>query len=367
MPGFFGEFPPGGEFMSAFSTIGEFLDQTGTRFRVFDMGRRVEKIPRDEFARFEAGKSPYPYPLQQHAWLGILGWNPDEPEERIIWFLKLGLDETGMLSLAARDDFLRRVVAAAEDRARAREEGVEEAETSADAMEDNPHGFKPKEERMAVFHAKALKSLGLPPSRYFEHARDYFAGKPGWDQWAFVGLQGIADFAARLDEDDHEALLAAAVPHLPDSPLQALCHALENSRFGIALAESLAQRLRAELEGDGRPDVVASIVRGLSHCQAGGLRRQLLTEVLETPVGSDVNVLAAIAGRSWADLGEPDVGQRFVEALARSKGGQEAFNHIMADLLFIPGMREPLLAYLRNPERSSELARAMGALFQGIS
>jgi hypothetical protein len=350
--------------MSAFSSIGEFLEQTGTRFRVFDMGRRVEKIPREEFARFEAGEAPYPYPMQQHAWLGILGWNPDEPEERIIWFLKLGLDETGMLSLAARDDFLRRVVAAAEDQARAREAGEE---PPADALEDNPHGFKPKEDRMAVFHAKALKSLGLAPSRFFEHARDYFAGKPGWDQWAFVGLQGIADFAARLDEDEHETLLAAAIPHLPESPLQALCHALENSRFSITLAEPLAQRLRAELEGQGRPEVIASLIRGLSHCQAAGLRRQLLTEVLEGPAGREVEVLAAIAGRSWADLQAPEVGQAFVEALARSKGGQEAFNHIMADLLFIPGMREPLLSYLRNPERSAELAQAMGALFRGLA
>jgi len=353
--------------MSAFSTIGEFLEQTGTHFRVFDMGRRVEKIPRKEFARFEAGEAPYPYPLQQHAWLGLLGWNPGEPEERFIWFIKLGLDETGRLSLAARDDFLRRVVAAAEEKARAREQGEEESGAAGDAMEDNPHGFKPKEERMAAFHAKALKSLGLPPSRFFEHAREYFTGKPGWDQWAFVGLQGIADFAARLDEDDHEALLAKAIAHLPESPLQAVCHALENSRFSLALAEALAERLRAELKGEGRADIVASLIRGVSNTRASGLRQQLLGEVLRSPLGSNVEVLAAIAGRSWADLREPEVGQRFVEALARSEGGQEAFNHVMADLMFIPGMREPLLTYLRNPERSPELARAMGALFQAFS
>jgi len=352
--------------MSQFSTIGEFLEQTETRYRIFDMGRRVEKIPREEFARFESGAAPYPYPLQQHAWLGILGWNPEEPEERFIWFLKLGLDETGRLSLAARDDFLRRVVASAEEQARAREAGEEET-APADAMEDNPHGFKPKEERMAIFHAKVLKSLGLPPSRFFEHARDYFAGKPGWDQWAFVGLQGIADIIARLDEDDHEQVVANAIAHLPESPLQALCHALENSRFSITLAEPLAERLRAELDGEKRADIVASLIRGLSNTRAAGLRQQVLTKVLESPLGTNVEILAAIAGRSWADLHEPEVGQRYVEALARSEGGQEAFNHVMADLLFIPGLREPLLSYLRNPERSPELAQAMGNLFQAFS
>ena len=54
------------------STLLEFLTSTGARLRLFDMGRRVVKIPHDHFLRFEKNQLPYPTPLQQQAWLALL-------------------------------------------------------------------------------------------------------------------------------------------------------------------------------------------------------------------------------------------------------------------------------------------------------
>jgi hypothetical protein len=36
---------------------------------------------------------------------------------------------------------------------------------------------------------------------------------------------------------------------------------------------------------------------------------------------------------------------------------------VMADLLYLPGLRTPLLTQLRNPQRSDALAGAVGAMF----
>jgi hypothetical protein len=57
----------------------------------------------------------------------------------------------------------------------------------------------------------------------------------------------------------------------------------------------------------------------------------------------------------------------FLERLAENSAGQEAFNLCMADLLYIPGMREPVLASVRDPKRSEKLSIAIGALFQNVT
>jgi hypothetical protein len=45
------------------STLTEFLEQSGAKYRVFDLGRRVTKISVDTFSGFENAQQPYPYPF----------------------------------------------------------------------------------------------------------------------------------------------------------------------------------------------------------------------------------------------------------------------------------------------------------------
>lgn len=345
--------------MDRINTISEFLETTRTHFRVFDIGRRIVKLGKQTFEQFEAGTLPYPFPLQQQAWFAVLGWNPSEADEHFVWFLKFPLDETGCLVQPTRDDFLGHLLQSALPR----DEGIEAG--LADAMNDSPYGFKPREQTMAAFHAKALQTLGKPPSKFYAHARDYLAGGPGYEQWAFVGIQGLADIAARIGEAELEALVVKAIPHLPAPPLQALCSCLENEPVSTAVSEALVQRIVAALT-ETRPDsnLISACIRGLSYSKAKGMRQEALQRVLESPMASDISLLAAIASRCWEDLHDKHLCRLFMEALASNTLGQDAFNQVVVDLLFIPGMRETVLTTLRDPQRTRNLEQAVGQLFK---
>lgn len=344
------------------STITEFLQSTGANIRVFDMGRRVARVGIEDFLRFERARIAWPYPFQQSAWIGLLFWDKEtEKNDHFIWFVKLPLDEQGYLQQAARDEFLSRVLENV-SRKLSDDKGQNDLE---DVMKDNPFAFRPKEERMAVFHALAGQVVGEQPSRFYEHAQEYFSGKVGYDQWAFVGFQGIADVACRLDQDDNETMLVEALPKLPPESLGALCSCLENQKIGTAMSEALLARTQALLaEENVNVNLLAALIRGIAGSPAVGLRKQLLSDVLAHDVATEIEVLAAIGSRAWEALHDEELRSAFMERLAVNRHGQEFFNLCMADLLFVPGMREPLLQVLRSPDRSPQLSAAIGAMFQ---
>jgi len=346
--------------MQNIKTLSDFFQQSQTQYRIYDMGRGIRKLSHEMFEQFEAGKRPYPYPLQQHAWLGILGWNPNDKAEQFIWFLKFPLDETASLIQATRDDFMARLVQTLGHNIQAAHTGGE----LQDGMNESPYGFKPKESAMAAFHAKATAALGQPASRFYEHARNYFHGEPGYDQWAFVGLQGIADVASRLDQDNNQQRVLEALPQLPAPALIALCGFLENETISTELAEALQRRLQEELQNANADiQVIAALLRAFACSPGMGLRQAAVQAALQSSHAHDVNLLAAIAARNWEVLTDESLARDYVEALAANNLGQEAFTQLMADLLYIPGMRPTLLAQLRNPGRSEALSQAVGAMF----
>jgi len=349
--------------VSDLKTLCGFLQQTQNPYRVFDMGRRVSKISNSDFARFEAGEQPYPAPLQHQAWFGVLNWNNKNPDEHFIFFLKLPLDEAAGLVYAARDDFVYRLLQSLKSSV----QGNSDGQQIEDAMKNSPYGFTPNQERMAVFHAKALKTMGATASKYYDHSREYFSGKLGYDQWAFVGMQGIADLAVRWDEDDNSRLIAAAIPRLPGQPLEALCKCLENEPVGSEIAESLAARLTGLLDdAQADPLEISALLRGLSFAQAGGLRRSVIKKLLATSHGNNLDILVTLSGRCWTDLADAELCHHFLEALVVTPQGSEIFSGLMADLLFIPGMRQPLMDQLRSPQRSEALGQAIGRLFGAV-
>ncbi|MBE0511267.1 MAG: DUF3549 family protein, partial [Gammaproteobacteria bacterium] len=326
--------------MQAPKTLHDFFAQSHTRYRVYDMGRGIRKVPREQFEQFELGNTPWPWPLQQQAWLALLAWNEQDRNEHFIWFLKFPLDENGLLIQATRDDFMGSLLHSIGQNLQASREGG----TLQDGMSQSPYGFKPKESSMAAFHAIAAQAMDQAPSRFLAHAQDYLDGGPGYDQWAFVGIQGLADVVARLDQDANQARLLKALPQLPAPALIAICGLLENIPLSTVLAEVLAQRLRRELQtAEADIQMMAALLRAFAQSPASGMREALIHELLQGPHARQIEILAAIAARNWEVLQNPKLARLFVEALADNPLGQDAFNQIMADLLYLPGMRASLL------------------------
>ncbi len=350
--------------MTKISTITELLECTGDRLRFFDMGRRVQKIPHQQFLQFEKTEVPYPFPLQQQAWFAMLFQDEGKKGEPFIWFLRFPLDEQGKLMQAARDDFMHRLVERLGESLAAQQKG-EQMEA---ALEDNPYSFKPKEERMAPFHAKVSRLMKQPPSQFYAHAKTYFSGELGWDQWSEVGYQGIADITARLDQDTNEASIIQAIAQIEAQPFVALCHCLENETTSMEITQALLNRTELELK-NATPDLglLTAALRGAAQSCSKTLRKQLALSLLNGPCGNHIEMLAALSGRAWEWLEDDQIRKLFLERLADNSADQDAFNHCMADLLFMPGLRAPLLASVRDPDRSDKLSTAIGALFQGVS
>ncbi len=344
--------------MSKMPTITEFLENNSTKMRLFDMGRRVTKISHEQFLKFEHCKVSYPFPLQQKAWFGVLF--QDQKREPFIWFLHLPLDELGQIMPAARDDFLHRLLERMNNNLQAEKEGRQ----LESALKDNPYCFKPKDDRLAIFHAKASLAFKQQSSKFYTHAHQYFSGDLGWDQWSFVGYQGIADIAVRLNKDNNSQHLSQAIPQLPAAPFEALCHCLENEEITLEITQALLDRVKQVLsEKTPTPAIISSAIRGVSQSCSANLRRELLHNILNRPDICTPDVLIAISGRAWESLKEAETGQLYLNRLAESSAGQPFFSQCLADLLYLPGMREPLLKIIRNPVRSERLSQAVGEMF----
>jgi len=342
-------------------TFSDLLQQADIRFVVFDLGRRITRISPQLFSRLELGKIPYPYPLQHHACLGLIGWQKDDKSKHFIWFVKLPLDELGLIEPVSRDEIVQYLVKQIEQRFI-----LEDDKQQTQQEGTLPHGFTPDEERMAVFHAKVSQLLGQPASKHYQHARDYLTGKQGYDQWAFLAIQGLADVTSRLDEENNQAILIAAMDKLPDVPFSLVCRLLEHESINDDLAEAILKRINHETTNTtseyNQNELVAAI-RGLSNQQNNEKRQEFLNNVLSGDSANNIEALAAIAGRCWEDLKLATLARLFLEALAKNDQGQNGFDHLLMDLLAIPGLREQIMTALRSPKRSAELASAMGQFF----
>ena len=369
-------------------TICEFLLQSGAQIQFYDMGRRLVEISNEDMLAIERQQMPYPQPFLRSAWLGVLFYYNDddadsqsETSNHQIWFLKFPLDEKGLLSQDARNDFLRRILEtlAEQTLAKLNAEGDTNDDTQSvpDMPEDNPHGFTPRDDRMASFHAKIAKKLGQAPSQYYAHACDYFTGSAGFEQWNFVGLQGIADVAVRLDENDNLNTIIKAIPQLPITPFAALCSCLESEAIAPDLSTVLGIRLEHELQekdadnaANNAANSAAATIRGMSHGNDQQTLIKALQSTLDTDIGHNVEVLATIAGRAWQCLEDTDTRRAFLLSLARCDAGQGAFNNIMADLMFMPGLRKPLLDALRalqdSDNCSAQQAEVISQFFQSL-
>jgi hypothetical protein len=347
--------------MNKIVTLLEFLESTGAKVRFHDIGRRVTKIPSSDFLKFEKQQISYPYPVQQQAWFAVSMMDESLGQEPVIWFLRFPLDETGKLLQAGRDYFIHRLFEAA-----TAAKSADNSDLSPDALKDNPHVFKPREDKMAIYHARISRLHKQPVSRYYDHAREYLSGKKGWEQWNFVGFQGIADFIEHLDERGNETLLCNALPHLPVQPLEAVCQCLENHVVSLPVSQALQERCKHELQQE-QPDEnqLANLCRAISQSVSVNIRQQLIEQVLSYSKGNAQKIVSAIAARCWEWLEKPENASLFLNRLCRTP--QEVFNQCLSDLLYMPGLRNTLLTVIRDPQRPEELAIRFGNMMQNLT
>ena len=336
--------------MSHINTISEFLLQAGTDYRVFDMARGIRMLESQYFLEIENATVPAPNPRQQHAWFGILFFNKQMSDERYIWFVKLPLDEQGLVIGAARQQFLQIVVEALG-------QTLDKQNNPNNQLPENPFTFIPNQQQLADFNSIGRVELHTPLSKHLDLAEQYLAN-PERHDWRTVSLQGIADFTASLQQNDRHKLLLRQFLSLAPDMQYALCTSLENHRIDEDISALLIDWYHQDVQDEQR---LHSVLRGLCQSQANKAVKSLIPMVLNSENGQSSTALMLIAARHWQYMKEPSILALYVELLASREDG--TFIGLYSDLVQIPEIREAMLGVLRWPEKSSKLTQAIGHLF----
>ncbi|GLS89325.1 hypothetical protein GCM10007916_03920 [Psychromonas marina] len=339
------------------NTLTDFLQQAQCQFRIYDLGRKVTKISNSAFQQVAENKQPYPYPIQQHAYIALTFWQVNKQlQDHFIWFLKLPVDEQGLLSITAQTSFIKMVVEAMGENLTG-----DISEDLQERLASNPFVFKPAAEKLAIFNAIMNTNFVRPASTFYPAALRYFSGQTRWSEWQELGIQGIADLAARLNYDNNQQTLINALPHLPQQPLQSLSLCLEHQHdINTDLATAIAQQAKAELKANHQENAIL-LLRALSSAPAVGISKALLEQQFNSDLIHNEHWYVCIAGRCWSMLEDETLLNRFFEALANHH--PSLFPQLFVDLVAIPALREKVLKQLRLTARSPALSKAIGLLF----
>lgn len=336
-------------------SISNFFTISQYQYHIFDMGYTVYQLSPQQFKRIEEQKETYPTPFKQEAWLGILFWQPKTKHTPVIWFIHLPIDEMGLLKLETRDYFIQQTLEQVGEKI-THEHETNNKQPIADLNQqtaNSPFAFKPNQEKMAIFNALAKKILQQEPSQYYTHVENYLAGKIGYEQWSFLGLQGIADVVVRLDSDEKlQNHFIHAMPKLPDVPLITFGNLLEHSQPSSALSTLLLKRLTTEVTTSNTA-LQAALLRALSSAQTDQHRQQALQLIIQHGKIDNIEILAVIASRFWHDLADQQLLQSFLTALANHP--QASFDNLLLNLITIPAMKKIVRQALKQAGSDSTI------------
>ncbi|MFG6667568.1 DUF3549 family protein [Halomonas sp. HNIBRBA4712] len=340
--------------MQALDTLNAFFERSGADVSLYHMGRRVTPCARDTFAAFERGETPWPEPWQGQARVAIVFRLGDMPEPAI-WFLAFALDEQSMLSPASRDGFLNRLI---ETLGRNVARLGDASAQPEHFMENNPLAFTPSLPFQAVLNARASAEQGLAASQHFEPVEAYLSGQQSID-WQALGLQGIADFAARSDAQGQRVLAQTlAQSALETEVVRALCLCLEHFALEETLVKALIDR-GEQAAGQGDLETLCACVRAVGASESDTVGRWYQA-LLEDPAACGPDLLAAIAGRGWAWLEDETRLPLFLERLARRE--ESDFNALVRDIALVPRLRLLVLMTLRDAPQGSAIQMRLAKL-----
>lgn len=341
------------------NTLTDFLDQAQCQYHLYDLGRIVQKIDNDTFQKITQNEQPYPFPIQQHAFFALTFWQVAKQKEHFVWFLKMPLDEQGLMSVPSQTNFIRIVV-----EAMGNDLTAEVSDTVQERLASNPFVFKPSAEKLAIFNANMNSDFIRPPSSFYPAIQAYFSGKKNWQDWQLLGLQGFADLAVRLNHDNNQQTIINALDSLPEQPLQTLSLCLENqTNMSDELAFSIAEQARKRLLL-GQEDTALMLLRALACVADKSITKQLINDQFSSPLVYQATWYVTLAGRCWTQLEDETLLNRYFEALANHH--MSLFPQLFADLVAIPALRDKVLKQLRLTARSPALSKAIGLLFSGI-
>ncbi|MGB2739417.1 MAG: DUF3549 family protein [Cognaticolwellia sp.] len=335
------------------SSISALLSLSKSQYRIYDIGRRIDKISKDKFEKIEAAQLPYPYPIQGHALLAISFWQKQSTSP-YLWFIKLPLDERGLLNQGARNHFIAIIIEALGENL-----SVNPTEKQEALLKKNPYHFTPAQYKLAAINSVVSTSLKHAASKFYLPAKSYLSGKSGWDAWHEVGVQGLSDFAFRLSEDNNNDTLSNAIAFLPEQVLIPLCSALENSTLSADVIAKIIERFQQEQSNN---TVTLALLRALASSTEHPISQDFLTKLIVNNV-LDEDMLIIIAGRLWPILSNEKLLTDYLEQLIDDKS-EGLFSAIFKDLVAIPTIRPVLLQAIRSPQRSPNMAKAIGMLFK---
>jgi hypothetical protein len=337
------------------SSISALLSLSDSQYCIYDIGRRVDKISKEQFEKIEAAQLPYPYPIQGHALLAITFWQKQSASP-YLWFIKLPLDERGLLNQGARNHFIAIIIEALGDNLT-----VSPTEQQEALLKKNPYHFTPAQYKLAAVNSVVSSLLKQDASKFYAPAQSYLSGDNGWQSWQEVGVQGLSDFAFRLNEDNNNDTLANTISYLPEQVLVPLCSALENITLSAEVIMQITSRYQREINDNNNTAAIA-LLRALASSTEHPFSHKFLTSLITDKALND-EILIIIAGRLWPILSTEKVLSVYLEHLIKDHDN-ELFSAIFKDLVAIPLIRPVLLQAIRSPKRSPDLAQAIGMLFK---
>ncbi len=329
------------------NTIGQFFNAMEVKLRIYDLGRQIHEISPSIFQRVELQQSAYPSPYLQHAWLGFLFWHEDNKEQPLIWFVKLPLDEQGLLDIPQRDLFIQQLLLGAGNNLQSANKGAGFQEV----LKNNPFIFTPTPEKQAYITSKARHQLQLDFSPHYQATLDYL--NSDLSKWQDIALQGLADSVVNWKK--HPELLSNAIINIPTLPLISLCQLLENEPVDDLLFNAVSLRIDKSIHDSHAETEVPALIRAISSAQDLPRRAQLILKLLKTPLSNNLELLTAIASRCHIDLLNHELRAELL--LSISNQTQEVFNIIIEDLLFLPLLRHHLLDTLKDSEKYPQINR----------
>lgn len=340
--------------MTTISSISELLTLSGSQFRVYDVGRKIDKITKDVFNKIELNQLPYPYPIQSHACLALVFWQK-ESIQPFLWFIKLPLDERGLLNQGARNHYIAIIIEALGNNIT-----DTPSEKQEELLKNNPYHFTPAQYKLAALNSIINTELKRKMSEHYPLFTQYISGNLGWDNWKNIGVQGINDFAAQINESSNANKLAQSIPFLPESVLNPLCITLENQKLPLVLIQSILNQLK-------QPNITENSQHNLLRSLASSSKHPLVVEYLTSKLEKDTAIstenIILYAGRLWDILEDTNTLLKLLEALAK-KDDLALFLEIFKDLVAIPSIRPKIFEVMRAPQRSEALSLAIGHIFQ---